>query len=329
MTNLVISSHPQDEDLAARLAVALRRSGFFIGAMPTEADWRQKRAAQLDSAAVVIALWSETSVGTAGEMVQEEAERAKARGVLLGVRIAKVPPPLGFGSAPTFDLFDWRGSPGGRAFKKLVKAARAVAAKKPLPPARPSPWWWAASGSFALGLLGFISDLGGTQGLICQAPGIHQVCGRFQLGGVATLLEQKAWDSIASGDCEALRRHVQLFPNGVYAEEATRRLTALKIDEIVSWEKKQEKLPLTVSSPVKPQPTEALARQVALELAEPEAARLCSYLQQNPSYRLDGSAVINAQPVCRTIPGGFTCRVDAEALCSLQVKKVEQREVCR
>jgi len=58
--------------------------------------------------------------------VHEEAGRAKARAVLLPVRIDGVTEPLGFGEIQSLDLIDWAGEFDDPRFQEVVAAARAM-----------------------------------------------------------------------------------------------------------------------------------------------------------------------------------------------------------
>ena len=74
----------------------------------------------------MIVVWSEASVSPAGGFVQDEAGRARTRGVLLPVRIDDVEEPLGFGQIQSLDLVGWSGDVDDPRFGDLVAAARAM-----------------------------------------------------------------------------------------------------------------------------------------------------------------------------------------------------------
>jgi hypothetical protein len=90
--------------------------------------WRQVISEQLEAARCVIVVWSEMSVGPAGEFVHDEAGRAKARGVLVPVRIDRIVEPLGFGEIQSLNLVGWRGNRRNRRFRNLIVTAKAVVA---------------------------------------------------------------------------------------------------------------------------------------------------------------------------------------------------------
>jgi len=296
MSRLLISSHAQDEAVAAKLVAALRGAGFEIKPSRSGPGWRQERGEDLAAASVVLALWSRNSVGRDGELVQEEAELAQKRGVLLNVRIEKVDPPLGFGASPKVALLGWKGSSGSTAFKRLVAAARAVAAGQPQPNIRRVRWGWPVGiGTALLSGLAFLSDVAGLQEFLCRAPGIHQVCGHFELGGVPTPAEEHAWSQLPPGNCDALREHLSKFPNGIYAEESARRLSGITFVSEDHWEKRTRELPLATSSAARPQEREAEARQAAMVRAEEEAATLCNFYLQDGRHQLVGTAVKDPQ----------------------------------
>jgi hypothetical protein len=67
--------------------------------------WRETIGRELSEARCVIVLWSKTSIDSS--WVQEEADDARRRGVLVPVLIDKVIPPIGFRSVQAADLADW------------------------------------------------------------------------------------------------------------------------------------------------------------------------------------------------------------------------------
>ena len=142
MTDIFISYKREDEARVAPIMEGLRGAGLSVWwdrDIAGGASWRQSIHEQLETARCVIVVWSETSVGPLGEFVQDEAGRAKARGVLLPVRIDHITEPLGFGEIQSLDLVDWRGNPKDLRFQNLIAAAKAVVAGGPRPrPMTPS-----------------------------------------------------------------------------------------------------------------------------------------------------------------------------------------------
>ena len=86
---------------------------------------------QLDSAAVVLGLWSTESVRS--NFVRDECGHALRAGKLLPVRIEEVELPLGFGQLHTLDLLDWDGDADDEAFQALKDEIERRCQRTPLP----------------------------------------------------------------------------------------------------------------------------------------------------------------------------------------------------
>jgi len=142
MTDVFISYKRENEARVLLIIEGLRSAGLSVWRdldTPIGQVWRQATSEQLENAKCVIVVWSEMSVGPAGEFVHDEAKRGKARGVLIPVRIDRITEPLGFGELQSLDLVDWSGDVGDLRFQNLVAAVKAVVAGKPRPrPMTPS-----------------------------------------------------------------------------------------------------------------------------------------------------------------------------------------------
>ena len=71
-------------------------STFWDRTIPIGKTWRETIGSELDGARCVIVLWSKTSIES--DWVQEEADDAKRRGVLVPILIDNIQPPIGFRS---------------------------------------------------------------------------------------------------------------------------------------------------------------------------------------------------------------------------------------
>ena len=132
MAEVFVAYKREDESRVAGIVKGLRHTGISVAwdnDIPGGANWRQALSEHLDSAGCVIVVWSEASAGPAGEFVQDEAGRAKARGVLLPVRIDGVEEPLGFGQTQSLDLVDWDGAADDPRFLDLIAATRETIAR--------------------------------------------------------------------------------------------------------------------------------------------------------------------------------------------------------
>jgi hypothetical protein len=123
MSDIFLSYAAEDEERARPIAAALERAGwsvFWDRTIPYGENWVEVIGSKLDSARVVIVLWSTYSVTS--RWVYEEAERARENGSLLPVLIDPVRPPMGFGTLQAAKLISWDGSDAARAFVELLAA---------------------------------------------------------------------------------------------------------------------------------------------------------------------------------------------------------------
>ena len=102
MADVLVRLQQENSARIAPSSDALERFGLFVWwdeITPADASWRQTILRSLDLARCVVVVWSTLSVSASGEFVQEEADRARSRQVLLPIRIEDVMEPLRFGSA--------------------------------------------------------------------------------------------------------------------------------------------------------------------------------------------------------------------------------------
>src|SRR5579859_7022104 len=138
MTDVFLSYKAEDRARVKPLVDALTAEGLSVWwdvHIEGGAAWRETIRSHLDGAACVIVVWSEASAGPAGHFVQDEASRARRRGVYLPVAIDPVDPPLGFGQEHSLKLIGWRGSRRDPRFTDVLATVRAMIAGGP----RPSP----------------------------------------------------------------------------------------------------------------------------------------------------------------------------------------------
>src|SRR5215203_2857177 len=112
MADVFVSYKREDRARVAPLVESLETAGLSVWwdrDIPGGANWRQTLLTHLDAARCVVVIWSTSSVSAAGEFVQEEADRARSRHVLLPIRFDDVTEPLGFGYAQSLDLTQWDG----------------------------------------------------------------------------------------------------------------------------------------------------------------------------------------------------------------------------
>jgi hypothetical protein len=337
MTDVFISYKREDEDRVAPIVEGLRGAGLSVWwdrDISSGEAWRRSISEQLETARCVIVVWSKTSAGPAGEFVHDEAGRAKARGVLVPVRIDHITEPIGFGEIQSLDLVGWRGAPCDLRFRNLVAAARAVVAGGP----RPRPMTpgrrvrllatWVSGLGVAATLLGFATDLVGLQKPLCKVPGLHAVCASWGLGGLPTKDEEILWARRVAGDCEGVRAYLTRFPKGAYAEQADRMLQAAETVEDERWTPEEQRLPLTVRATLAPLASEEAARADALSRGETEAVRACEGFNSG-EFRLVSAAPEAQSWRCSPRGSGWACGLDGQAICHVEARRVTQRQACK
>jgi hypothetical protein len=129
VANVFISYARRDRDRVVTLASALEAQGLSVWWDPNLVPGRKFRhmiAEQLAAADSVVVVW--TSASLESDWVQDEAEEARQRGVLIPVKLEPVQAPAGFRQVQAADLSQWTGSPEHPEFKSLVHAARSLVA---------------------------------------------------------------------------------------------------------------------------------------------------------------------------------------------------------
>ena len=336
MTDLFISYKREDEARVAPIVEGLQAAGLSVWwdrEISGGETWRQSISEQLAAARCVIVVWSEISVGPLGEFVQDEAGRAKARGVLIPVRIDRISEPLGFGEVQSLDLVDWHGNVRDLRFQNLVAAVKAVVAggprPRPMTPGRRARLLaaWVSGLGVAATVLGFATNLVGLQKPLCKIPGVHAMCASWGLGGVPTKAEEILWTQRVAG-CEGLRTYLSKFPKGAYAEEAGRRIqVAVTVDE-ETWSPDEQGMPLTVLKTSAPLPNEQAARADALTRARTEADRTCADLKTGGHFRVKSVTVEAETWRCSARGSGSVCSFDGQVTCHLEARHLTQHQVC-
>jgi hypothetical protein len=131
MADLFVSYAREDQARVAALVALLEgegRSVFWDRNIPPGGTWRSHIGRELEQARCVVVAWSEHSIRS--EWVIEEAEEAKARGILIPVFLDTVQPPRGFRGIQAADLSGWqkgRNSPAAAAF--LIAVAKILSDK--------------------------------------------------------------------------------------------------------------------------------------------------------------------------------------------------------
>ncbi|MGJ4904722.1 TIR domain-containing protein [Bradyrhizobium sp. HKCCYLS2058] len=122
MSDVFVSYANEDRAWAEMLARALEGRGwsiFWDRTIPIGKTFRDTIGRELNEARCVVVIWSKASI--ASSWVQEEADDAKRRGILVPVFIeGVVEAPLGFRSLQAADLSDWKATEPTQAFQRLI-----------------------------------------------------------------------------------------------------------------------------------------------------------------------------------------------------------------
>lgn len=113
MARIFLSYAHEDQAAAKRIVDALAREGleaWWDHDIPPGRTWDEMIGARIDSADIVIVLWSKRSI--ASNFVKEEAQIALDAGKLLPLKIDDVEPPIGFRRLQAANLSGWRDDPG-------------------------------------------------------------------------------------------------------------------------------------------------------------------------------------------------------------------------
>lgn len=128
MPNVFISYSRRDRERVIQLADALQGEGLSVWWDPNLVPgrkFRQMIAEQLAAADCVVVVWTAASLES--DWVQDEAEEARLRGVLIPVMMDPVKAPAGFRQVQAADLSQWSGNPQHPEFRALVQAAKTLA----------------------------------------------------------------------------------------------------------------------------------------------------------------------------------------------------------
>lgn len=129
MADVFISYKAEDRRRIQPLVDALEADGFSIwwdAHLGAGVEWRDRIAAELESAKCVVVAWSRQSVAPEGRFVRDEASRALRRGVYIPINIDPVEPPLGFGETQALPLIGWKGRRSDAAYQVLRTAVAAM-----------------------------------------------------------------------------------------------------------------------------------------------------------------------------------------------------------
>jgi TIR domain len=127
VANVFISYARRDRERVLTLASALEREGLSVWWDPNLVPGKRFRdiiARELSAADSVVVVWTAASIQS--DYVQDEAEEARERGVLVPITLELVKPPAGFRQVQAADLTQWTGSNQHPEFRMLLTAVRTL-----------------------------------------------------------------------------------------------------------------------------------------------------------------------------------------------------------
>ena len=341
-SDVFVSYKREDEARVGVLMQALESAGVSLWwdrRIAAGESWRTEIQRALDAAKCVIVVWTHESVGASGDFVRDEAQQAKARGVLVPVILDRVEPPLGFREIQFIDLRHWNGSRRDPFFQDLIAAVtakvqgRAVPASKgPMKRLLRRLSYSGVASTMVFGGLAFGFNLFRAQDKVCGMrllqPQLSDACGALGLGDQPTKNERLAWEGRESGSCAALRTHIERFPDGIYRDDAARMLAARRVRQTEVWTPAMRRLALFVGQDHVRSINRAAAQAAALTRGQATADRLCRGFAAATSFRL--TSAMPAPQVWHCSPGNgvMTCGFEGEAVCSLEERRVQEDESC-
>ena len=174
-------------------------------------------------------------------------------------------------------------------------------------------------------------DLTSQESIICTLPvgqpGLSDACARYGMGGRPSREERLAWEALPAGQCAALRRHVEHYPDGAFRDDAAQLIATRRVEIVENWHERAVVTPLYSPLNLRPtSPDEANAQ--AMRNAEGFAASNCESLAQNDGFRLISTQINNAETFCEAVSGGWFCRVEGQTVCLVEQRSYVEIEKC-
>jgi hypothetical protein len=127
VANVFVSYARRDRERVLALVSALEHEGLSVWWDPNLVPGKRFRdiiARELAAADSVVVVWTAASVQS--DYVQDEAEEARERGVLVPITLEPVKPPAGFRQVQAADLSQWAGSSQHPEFRMLLSAVKTL-----------------------------------------------------------------------------------------------------------------------------------------------------------------------------------------------------------
>ena len=349
MTDVFISYKKQDAGRVIRLVEGLRAEGFAVWwdhGIQAGSEWDRSIQDALYAAKVVIAVWSEASIGA--PWVKEEATVGKNRGVLLPVKIDAVEPPLGFMMIQAADLVGWNGDRTDPRWAHLLDSVRVVAGQISAPSdsrASPPPAPAARSGlpMAALTIALSAAAIAAATVWFAVRDRAPPPAGPAPTAPVVTtpaipspapvsVGEQQLWDKALSEKTrQGFQSYLVAYPNGAYAQRARDILLTCRTETRESWKPG----PAIANQMVRGvgdtgggmTPIQACAKAKAD--VHSQAKSMCETIVHNGGYRNARWVVTDRDCDCQRPNDKVTiCIADLPSSCLWEMKVAEQVDIC-
>lgn len=317
-----------DETRRERLIHALKAAGFA----PDLGGPRQD-----DPSCPCLAIWSRADAAEGlGHM--ESLTRAADAGRLISAMVEAAALPSSLPAHPVVDLTNWRGSRDNPAFAELtgkLKVAAQDCAPKTVGAVLTRRIRRLVGGVTVLAVLGFVfaftMNVLAVQNNLCSInfvqPNLSDICGAWGLGGKPEREERLAWEARPVGSCDALRTHIQQFPDGALRSAAADMIDGRRITAEESWVPDEQRMPIYL--PIGAGfPDLATAEADASNRVSAQAKMLCDGLASTDMYRLLSATVSLAAFTCETSSSGHYCGFDGQAVCTLERRQITNTEYC-
>lgn len=291
------------------------------------------RHGHIEPGSIVLLHWSRTR--TSGQ------QHAHLVGVETGrtvwsVKFGAAAIPARFKRYPLLDLAGWDGSQADLRLVPFIEALRTQRASTPRRVQLGRRLKRAFAGVGTLAIIGlvysFTSDFLQLQDSVCSIavvqPTLSDTCGYLGFGGKPSREERLAWADRLPGSCEALRSHIDRFPEGAFRDDASEILSARRITTRESWSDDQRRLPLYVIQDGPFAANEKVAQNAALLRASQDAERLCSGFATTASFKYESSQAESSKWNCTSYNSGHVCGLEGWAICNVKVREVTETESC-
>jgi hypothetical protein len=354
MADIFISYKKEDAGRVIRLVEALRGEGFSVWwdhGIKAGSEWDRAIRQELDAARLVIAVWSEASVGAI--WVKEEANFGKTRGILLPVKIDNVDPPFGFTMIQAADMVGWKGDQSDKRWAFLLSNIRTIlSGETPATfeaPLKQKPKAGSNTTLFAIAACVIIALLVGAVAIFAfrgnsphvAAPSVVPATPPpvaapatpvAPVAPVITESEQKLWDQAMEAKTrQGFQTYLVSYPGGAYAQRARDILLTCRTEQREGWKPGPDvaNQMLRGVGDTTGGMTPVQACDKAKSDVHKMAKNLCEIITTNGGYRNPKWTVAEKDCDCNSPnPRVTICIADLPYSCRWEMKVSERVEIC-